>query len=432
MRLSRRDLLRAAAIGAGGFALRAAAGALPFGLSAAPSRAAADDCSATAPQRIILITSSAGDPVNANVPGCYVSGIYHPPALATGTITWASASSTAAKPWADLPAPVLARTCFFHHGTYTSAHGDHAKVLSLMGAIKRQEQLFSLLARAIAPCLGCTQPQPVVLSPNLITFQGAVQPVLQPAGLARILAAPTGTGTALRARRDADLGAIAALLKTSATTAQAQALDRYALSQQQARAVPADLVAGLASTADKTDQARLNTAAAVLLAMNVTPVIVMSYDFGGDNHSDAKLAAEAAATTASVASLADLHAKLTARGLQDKVTIVLQHVFGRTLNAANRGGNTDGRDHNPGHHCSVLIGKGFKGGVVGGVTPAGNDFRAQAIASATGAADAAGDVPYEATLAAMGKTLGAAVGVDRAVLDGQIAAGKVVEGALAP
>ncbi len=87
---TRRKLLQAALAGAGGLALR---GALPAGVLAAAGRAAAaETCNATAfpapstrPQRLILITSSAGDPLNANVPGTYIDGVYHPPDLTPGS-----------------------------------------------------------------------------------------------------------------------------------------------------------------------------------------------------------------------------------------------------------------------------------------------------------------------------------------------------------
>ncbi len=444
---SRRKLLKAGLLGAGGLGLRGLLGGLPASLLAAPGRASAqvaDTCDATAlagtgrPQRIILITSAAGDPLNANVPGCYLDpGVYHPPALGTGTVDLGGTTWTCGAPWAALPTAMLARTCFFHHATYTPAHGDHAKVNAYMGAIKRQELLVSLLARHIAPCApATTQPQPMVLSDVLVKYAGAVLPVLSRQGLAQVLEVPPADSDEAkrRALRDAAMDRLNARFRRDATPAQQAAIDRYAAAQVQARAVPSDLVAGLSDDDPNVpEQFRLNTAAVVLLAMNVSPVVVMSYDFGGDNHTDYELRGEADATTTSVQSLADLWGKLAQRGLQDDVTIVLQNVFGRTLNAANRGGNRNGRDHNAAHHCSVLIGRGFRGCVVGGVTPtpSGNEFRAQDIDSATGAAAAGGDVPYEQTLASLGKTIGAAVGVSRAVLDDQFTAGRVVEAALA-
>jgi len=55
----------------------------------------------------------------------------------------------AAQIWSTLPAAVLSRTCFFHHGTYTVIHPDEGKVLRLMGAVAGGEMLPSMrLARA--------------------------------------------------------------------------------------------------------------------------------------------------------------------------------------------------------------------------------------------------------------------------------------------
>lgn len=443
MDATRRKLLKAALLGAGGLGLRGLAGSLPAGLLAGPSRAAAADAcgaqnlpSGAPPQRIVLITSASGDPLNANVPGMYLDpNIYHPPDRADDpdrnmtptTFTLGGASVIAAKPWADLGtlAPgILDHTCFFHHATYSNAHGDHAKVNALMGAIRRQELLVSLLAKNLAPCLGTKQPQPVVLSSNLIRYQGAVLPMLSRSGLAQVLGAPAADSDEAKFRplRDADVGRLNELLRAGATPAQQAAIDRYADAQAQARAVDPALVAGLDdTTANAPEQHRVNSAAVALLAMNVSPVVVLNYDWGGDNHADGGLYTEATQTVASVRALADLWNKIQAnQALRNGVTIVCQNVFGRTLNAANRGGNRDGRDHNSAHHCSVLIGPGFKPGVIGGVAPIGNEFRCEAINSATGAADPAGDIPYEMTLAAMGKTLGAACGVTRAAIDDQI------------
>jgi len=434
---ARRKLLLSALCGTGWLGLRALATGLPVGLLAAPLRARAaveGECHAVAPQRLILITSAGGEPLNANVPGCYGdTAIYHPAAatMAATDLTIGGVLTKAAKPWADLSPDLLARTCFFHHATYSAAHGDAAKVNALMGAVKRQELLVSLIAKNTAPCLATTQFQPLVLSQNLITYAGAVLPVLTPSALRNVLGNPAGVLGTLRSLRDADLDRLNALYKQDGTAAQRALLDEFALSQQQARGLSAELLKRL-DTIRGSSREDLNSAAVVLLKMNVSPVVVMTYSFGGDNHSDGGLAQEARETVLSVTALADLVAKLKDEtyDLYDSTTIVFQGVFGRTLNAANRGGNANGRDHNATHHCSVLIGKNVRSSLIGGVTANGHDFRAQGIDSATGSASATGDVPYEATLAAVGKTVAAAVGVERAVIDDQITAGKVISPAL--
>ena len=122
----------------------------------------------------------------------------------------------------------------------------------------------------------------------------------------------------------------------------------------------------------------------------------------------------------------NLDAMRSAGQLNHDVLVGSLNVFGRTLKKKGMGG----RDHNSGHHCMVLIGNGLSGGVVGGVKKnnSGKEYVAQAIDSATGGVD--GDIPYEETLGAMGKTVAAAVGIERDRIDEMIEGGKVVESAL--
>jgi hypothetical protein len=53
------------------------------------------------------------------------------------------------------------------------------------------------------------------------------------------------------------------------------------------------------------------------------------------------------------------------------------------------------------------------------------------IVSATGAGDLSGDIPFEETLGAVGKTLGTALGIGAPALDENILVGKPVKAALA-
>ena len=171
-------------------------------------------------------------------------------------------------------------------------------------------------------------------------------------------------------------------------------------------------------------------AALILFRMNVSPVVSIHIPFGGDNHTDTALARETTETVAGVGTIAKLWTQLNAAGLQDRVTFATMNVFGRTLSAAK--GNGGGRTHHGDHHVAVLIGKPFKGGVVGGVEAGGGDYRATSIDAATGNAVAggSGSVPFSETLSAMGKTLGVGCGVSGEVLDLNIRGGKVVAGAL--
>jgi uncharacterized protein (DUF1501 family) len=118
---------------------------------------------------------------------------------------------------------------------------------------------------------------------------------------------------------------------------------------------------------------------------------------------------------------------LRVAGLQDQVTFAAYNVFGRTL----KKNGTAGRDHWGSHHATVMIGNGLRAGVVGGLEPKASDYYATPIDSASGAGRSGqGDIPFAETLAAMGKTLGASLGLGRDALDAHIAGGKIVTGAL--
>lgn len=437
MEITRRQALLSGLFGAGALGLRALATGLPTWLLADPLSAKADPrvCPGADPvaaHYLILITEEDGDPLNANVPGTYdFPDIYHSPdvRMAPTTMSLGGRNYVGARAWAQLDSAILARTCFFHHGTYTINHGNHPKVLQLMGAVRRQEMLISMLAKNLAPCLGTIQTEPAVISPNLITYQGRVLPVLSPPDLSALLAGPNSPLLNLQRLRDSDMDRLNALFKKNGNAAQRAILDQYGQSQTQARALSSLLLDNL-SGIKGSSRNELNITAAVLLKMNVTPVVTMSYSWGGDNHTDTNLLTEANETANSITALANLMTRLREFGLQDRVTFVAQNVFGRTLSRKVRGGNTNGRDHHGNHHCSVMIGPRIKSSVIGGLELQGIEYQATAIDSQTGQGGPAGDIAFPETLAAMGKTLGAAVGVTASVLDAQIAQGKIVKAAL--
>lgn len=435
MDTTRRQALLSGLFGAGALGLRALATGLPTWLLADPLRARATPqlCQGADPlaaQYLILVTSEDGDPLNANVPGTYDSpDIYHSSdfRMAPLPMMVGGLRTVAARPWASLDAAVLARTCFFHHGTYTINHGNHPKVLRLMGAVRRQEMLISLLAKNLAPCLGTIQAEPAVISPNLITYQGRVLPILSPPDLSALLSGPNTPLQRLQRLRDADMDRLNALFKKDGTAAQRALLDEHAQSQTQARSLSALLLDSL-SQVKGSSRSDLNITAAVLIKMNVAPVVTMSYSWGGDNHSDSGLATETTETVASVEAITNLMTRLRQFGLQDRVTFVAQNVFGRTLSRKVRDPN--GRDHHGNHHCSVIIGSRIRSSLVGGVELKGIEYEGQDISSQTGQGGAGGDIAFADTLGAVGKTLGVAVGVSQSVLDVEITQGKVVKAAL--
>ncbi len=436
MTLSRRQALLSTLAGVGGLGLRALATGLPMSFLLNPARALADGlpaCGTKAKaQYFILNTSGQGDPINANVPGCYLDpNITHSadPAMAATALSLGSQRVTAAKPWSTLPQAVLDRTSFWHLKTNTPVHPKEPDVLALMGAIRPGEMFPSLLAKQLAACLGTVQAQPMTLgatSPSEgLSFNGGALPILPPLSLKATLLTPAGPLGDLQQLRDTTLNQLSDLLRTTATKAQRSYLDSLITSQSQVRGVKQSLLSALDSIIDNSPASQL-TAAVALIQMNVTPVVAIHIPFGGDNHSDPSLSTETAQTVDGVATIGSLMTLLGQAGLQDQVTFITLNVFGRTLGPT----NTDGRQHNPNHQVSIAIGKPFRPGVVGGVAPVDGDYGAVGIDSASGTASASGDVSPIDSLASFGKTVMAAVGVDQAAIDAAIPAGKVIRGML--
>ena len=203
---------------------------------------------------------------------------------------------------------MLARTCFFHHGTYTVIHPDEGKVLRMMGAVAGGEMLPSMLSRELAPALATVRAQPISLSGSFteaVYFQGAPQPLLTPTTLSSVLSSPNnGLGTAdLVKLRDQGLDSLKALAQSQGQTAQKNFIDQYATSTTQLRTLQDGLLASLATIKNNSADSQIQ-AAIILFQMKVTPVVVVHIDFGGDNHGDPELAGEVAGHQTGIATLA--------------------------------------------------------------------------------------------------------------------------------
>ncbi len=438
MTISRRQALMTTLFGAGAVGLRALATGLPAAFFLDPRKALADvpSCAdAAKAQYFILATSGAGDPIGQNVPGTYEdAGIVHPldAKMAATTFTMGGKSVTAAKPWATpaqgglLPQDVLDRTLFWHIMTNTPVHPKEPDVLAMMGSSVKHEMLPSLLAKAVAPCLGTVQAQPISIGASTpgeaLAFDGQTMPIIPPLALRDTLVNPAGALTTLQKMRDQSMAQIYDLYKNDASPSQKAYIDQMVTTQSQVRSIRQDLLGQLAAIKDNGVASQI-TAAVTLIQMNVAPVVAMHIPFGGDNHSDGGLARETSETLAGVASIAALMAALKSAGLSDKVTFMSLNVFGRTAGAK----YTNGRTHNANWQTSITIGKPWRAGVVGGVAPVKGDYGCTAIDSKTGAGSAGGDVSPIQSLAAFGKTMLASVGADTSAISG----GAVVQGALA-
>ncbi len=432
MMLSRRGALGAFATVTGGLILRSLATGIPARVLLDPLSAHAAEPGAG--KMLILSCSSSGDPLNANVPGTYgKSDLFHPPGaeFAATSMKLGSQTATGAKVWADLPQNILDRTCFFHHATFTPVHGELRRVQRMMNATEKNDMLVSLLARELAPRLGTVQSDPVSLGANggeLLSSGGRVLANVGPTSVQKALGGVDGPLKDLTKLRDQSIDRVYALYKERGTPSQRTMLEAWARSRDEVRGIGGALISRLDAINGNNQENQVRTAA-VLAAMNITPVITLKLDFGGDNHTDAGLAREASRHQTAIAQLALLMDELdTMRAenlLKHDVLVGCLNVFGRTLKKK----GTAGRDHNKSHHVTVLMGNGVRGGVVGGVQldKSGKEYEAQAIDSGSGKGGSSGDIAYEDTLNSMGKTLGAAVGVDSDRLNQMIPGGKIVQ-----
>ncbi len=431
--ITRREALRGGLLGAGMIGLRAMATGLPISFLLNPSIARSDEACAAmdASQFLILSMSASGDALNCNVPGTYdlpatfaAGTINHPdtPEMAQTTLKLGATTTSAALPWAQLPQSVLDRTAFFHHRTQTANHGELNKVLNLFGQLRRGEELVSYFSQNLSQCFGTVQPQPVTIGGESARYGGRYLPNLSPLGLKAILTGPSGITKDLQALRDSSLDKLNALFKQNRaeTSAERAFLDQMALSQTQIRTLIEQVASELQSITSNDATNQVN-AAVLLVKMNVTPVVTIHLPFSGDNHTDSLWKNESAQTVASVANIKQLTDKLKSFNLQDKVTFATMNVFGRQFDTIL------GRGHNASHSVSVMIGKGIKGGIIGGLVPGG---KSGDIDSVTGAMIAGGDIPVGDSLASVAKTLGRAIGISQASVDDQITSGKTVTGAL--
>ena len=160
------------------------------------------------------------------------------------------------------------------------------------------------------------------------------------------LGGPCGTNTCDTAGLDGAVDLVAKKAE-AAQGALASQTPRMALAQSDLRTMIQQVATDL-STITADDATNQVTAAALLIKMNVAPVVTIHLPFSGDNHTDNNFAAEASQTTASVNNIKALMTKLTTYGLQDKVTFATLNVFGRGFDGLN------GRGHNASHAVSVM------------------------------------------------------------------------------
>jgi hypothetical protein len=288
----------------------------------------------------------------------------------------------------------------------------------------------------LAPCFGTVQAEPIALGAGrngseLLSYSGRTLPSVSPTQLKQLLSGSTTDPLVkLRKVRDTTIDQLNALAKSDGTMAQKAFLDAMALTQTQVRALASQLMTTLSGiTSD--NAAGQAKAAAALIAANVTPVVTIRLAFGGDNHSDSNLQAEADQHVTGVQGIQAVMDELAALSLLDKVTFATLNVFGRNLNSISKTESRAGRDHYGNHSVMMMTGKNIKPAVIGGIT--GTALQASPIDSTTGLASASGDIPAAQTHVAAARTLGVALGIPTATLNSAFistAGGKAVNAAL--
>ena len=441
---TRREALKRMVFGAGGVGLTALATGLPPAFILNPRAALAQTNSEYVPTGLIVATSGNGDSMNVNTPGSYedpatihpttngttpVAG-FEPTDIKLGTVT-----RTGAKIWNNVPEAFRNRMSFIHHATLTANHGDEPRVHKLMGAVRRDEMLISLIAKTLKPALGSIQAAPIGLDSEVIQFEGRYQPRLTPIGFRQVMKLPgEGLPRELLARRDVYLDKINAALKGSrSTTAQRAFLDRLALSQAQVRQLGEEFATQVNTITTNTADGQV-IAAPLLLKMKVTPAVFIHMRFSDDNHADIDWAAEAGLTTATDANgrygvsggvelVKKLYANMTSAGIDiaDSTTFAILNVFGRELRTG-----VQGRGHNSVHNVAVIAGPAVQGSVIGGT----QGQSATNIDPTTGASVSSGGISLTDSLASLGKTLARACGVDNELINDEITQGQVIGAAL--
>ena len=436
---NRRKALLTGLFGTGYVGLRAMATGLPAWFLMNPRQASAQDmaCALTAKDKmqfLIVSASSAGDSISCNCPGTYdAATIIHPTdaTMASTPVALGARTVNAAAPWAALSAAVRGRANFFHYAPGGIVHGDHPKSMRLLGQTTGGEMVPSIYAKHLFKCLGTVQAGPVAIGTGgnaleMISFSGRTLPTISPTQLKQLL---TGSATdpvvKLRSLRDNTLDTLNAAFKADGTPEQRTFLDAMASSQQQVRQLSQSLATTLAAitTNDVHGQA---LAAAALIAAKVAPVVTLHIPFGGDNHTDPNLDDETFdhtdhdATGRGVPGIQAVMDAVASLSLTDNVTFATMNVFGRDLSGTAKVTARGGRDHFGNHGVMVMIGKNVNPGVTGGAgLLTGSVYAATGINSTTGASMVSGgDIALGDTKVSAAKTLGAALGIDQALLRG--------------
>ncbi|MEL6545547.1 MAG: hypothetical protein AAFQ82_13030, partial [Myxococcota bacterium] len=360
MTVTRRKILGGSMRSAIALSLRSAITGLPLPFLLNRSVKAAQD-----PAKIMILASSAaGEGANVNGPGTYEPGLeeqfQHPRvgeadredifaqtvngvSLGVGDLEnsielmLGNQRVRMAQAYRALLPETLEHLAWFQHRTNVGIHPEYPSVLKNQGAVRGpdgrgSEEIPSAIAQETAEHLGTTTKTPFVLGGGNLTHEGAPIASYSPTQ-ARTLAASVGDavgGTENFGRLyEFFIDRTYADVKANGTETQKRYLDRHASSRKQAREFGDGLAELLAGITDDSITSELRAAVAVA-KLRLAPVVVTSFRFTGDNHSDAFLSEEVNHTLAMVNSVDAFWKEASAMGVINDVVFATLNVFGRS------------------------------------------------------------------------------------------------------
>ena len=453
----RRDFLRKSFYTALGTSVRASVIGVPASFLLSGQASAATNSKFT-----ILSQSKQGEPINCSGPMTFVSAdnpaanlIDHPTVAELGTaslgtvngqnytakdlaesveLTIGNKKYLAARPWQELPQAFLNNLCGVWYRSGANAHPEMPSVKRLKGALRddvnpnRDEELGSAIAWDTASELGTSLKTPLVLSKEGMAgfSKGNPLTVYTPTQIQSLFAAESGSHLDPEhydSLYQQTIDMVYANLKENGTAKQRAFLDNHALTRAQAQDIGDKLGSALDSI-DGDGTVNQLRAAIAFMKLRLTPVVCVSHDFAGDNHSDSNLKDEAERTLKGIDAMVQYWKMVNDAGLADQVNWVTLDCFGRTPKRNDEGG----RDHYGNMTLSFMHGAGIKAGMIGGMAAENDKPVATGINSQTGKS-ASPDIDPSATLAAYGKTVIAAAGIDSELVNTRVPSGKVISAA---
>ena len=243
-------------------------------------------------------------PVNCNAPGTYDDpGIDHPsdPSMVSTPMTFGVADGQrGARSGRRSPASVLARTCFFHHGTYTIIHPDEVKVLGAHGASRRRRDApLVSVARALHGARDGAPAAALAGRPTGPSRPSSTRGSRRPSSRRRRWRASSRSPRTASARPTWWRSATRRSIRSTPTRA-ARGIRRRRTSSTSTRRRSRSFArcsracsSSLSAIKDNSQDSQIQ-AAIILFQMKVTPVVAVHVSFGGDNHGDTGLASEIA------------------------------------------------------------------------------------------------------------------------------------------